>query len=143
MILPIDRAHPFFNYRVAILLRILPIFIVGLTSEFYSGPGQKFFNDYFGDFLYQAFLILLIVFIFPRVSPSKTAWGVFIFNCIIEFSQLWHPPFLQGIRATLFGRLFLGSGFSWEDFIGYILGCILGWILVVGLRAKKPSMQKF
>jgi hypothetical protein len=130
MISPFDRAHPFFNYRVAIFIRIVPIFIIGLTSEFYSGPGQKFFNDYFGDFLYQAFLILLIVFLFPRFSPTKTALGVFIFNCIIEFSQLWHPVFLQGIRATLFGRLFLGSGFSWEDFIGYILGCILGWILV-------------
>ncbi|NJL65801.1 MAG: DUF2809 domain-containing protein [Richelia sp. CSU_2_1] len=82
--------------------------------------------------------MLLIVFIFPRFSASKTALGVFIFNCIIEFSQLWHPPFLRGIRATLFGRLFLGSGFAWEYFIGYILGCILGWILVVRLQEKIP-----
>ncbi len=136
MKLPFDRTHRFFNYRVALFLNIVPIFIIGLTSEFYSGPGQEFFNDYFGDFLYQSFLILLIFFIFPELYPAKTAWGVFIFNSIIEFSQLWKPPFLQGIRATLFGRLFLGSGFAWEDFIGYILGCILGWILVVWLKRK-------
>ena len=136
MKLPFDRTHRFFNYRVALLFTIIPIFIIGLTSEFYSGPGQEFFNDYFGDFLYQIFLILLIVFMFPELSPAKTTWGVFIFNCIIEFSQLWKPPFLQGIRTTLFGRLFLGSGFAWEDFIGYILGCILGWILVVRLKRK-------
>ena len=132
MKLPFDRTHRFFNYRVALFLNIIPIFIIGLTSEFYSGPGREFFNDYFGDFLYQIFLILLIVFIFPQVDPSKTVWGVFIFNYIIEFSQLWKPPFLQGIRTTLFGRLFLGSGFAWEDFIGYILG----WILVVRLKRK-------
>ena len=136
MKLPFDRTHRFFNYRVALFLSIVPIFIIGLTSEFYSGPGQEFFNDYFGDFLYQSFLILLIIFIFPELSPAKTAWVVFIFNCIIELSQLWKPPFLQAIRATLFGRLFLGSGFAWEDFIGYILGCILGWILVVWLKRK-------
>lgn len=133
---PFNRSHRFFNYRVALLLTIIPIFIVGLSSEFYSGPGQEFFNDYFGDFLYQIFLILLIVFMFPQISPAKIAWGVFIFNCLIEFSQLWKPPFLQAIRATLFGRLFLGSGFSGEDFIGYILGCTLGWFLVVGLKRK-------
>jgi Protein of unknown function (DUF2809) len=140
---PFDRTHPFFQYRVALFLGIVPIFIIGLTSEFYSGPGREFFNDYFGDFLYQAFLILLIIFIFPQTSPAKTAWGVFIFNSIIEFSQLWHPAFLQGIRATLFGRLFLGSGFAWEDFLGYILGCILGWLLVVGLKHQiKQRSQK-
>ena len=133
---PFNRAHRFFNYRVALLLTIIPILIVGLSSEFYSGPGGEFFNDYFGDFLYQIFLILLIVFMFPQISPTKIAWGVFIFNCLIEFSQLWKPPFLQAIRATLFGRLFLGSGFSGEDFIGYILGCTLGWVLVVWLNRK-------
>ncbi len=135
MKLPFDRTHRFFDYRVALFLNIIPIFIIGLTSEFYSGPGQEFFNDYLGDFLYQIFLILLIVFIFPQASPSKTAWGVLIFNCIIEFSQLWRPAFLQAVRATLFGRLFLGSGFAWEDFIGYILGCILGWVWVVRLKS--------
>ncbi|MEG3858179.1 ribosomal maturation YjgA family protein [Microcoleus sp. herbarium12] len=131
-----NRAHPFFNYRVALLLTIIPVLIIGLSSEFYSGPGREFFNDYFGDFLYQIFLILLISFIFPQIDPSKTALGVFIFNCIVEFSQLWRPAFLQAIRATLFGRLFLGSGFSWEDFIGYFLGCTLGWVLVVWLKQK-------
>ncbi|MEG3841535.1 DUF2809 domain-containing protein [Microcoleus sp. herbarium14] len=136
MKLHFDRTHRFFDYRVALFFNIVPIFIVGLTSEFYSGPGREFFNDYFGDFLYQSFLILLIIFIFPELSPAKTAWRVFIFNCIIEFSQLWKPPFLQAIRTTLFGRLFLGSGFSWEDFIGYILGCILGWVLVVWVKRK-------
>ena len=136
MVLPFDRTHRFFQYRLALFFSIIPIFIIGLTSEFYSGPGRDFFNDYFSDFVYQIFLILLIIFIFPQVNPSKTAWEIFIFNCIIEFSQLWRPPFLQAIRATLFGRLFLGSGFSWEDFIGYILGCSIGWVWVVWLKRK-------
>ncbi|MCY7383562.1 MAG: DUF2809 domain-containing protein [Microcoleus sp. CAN_BIN18] len=40
------------------------------------------------------------------------------------------------IRATLFGRLFLGNGFSWKDFIGYFFGCTLGGVLVVLLKRK-------
>ena len=71
MVLPFDRTHRFFDYRVALFLNIVPIFILGLTSELYSGPGQEFFNDYFGDFLYQSFLILVIIFIFPELSPAK------------------------------------------------------------------------
>ncbi|WP_445301580.1 DUF2809 domain-containing protein [Microcoleus sp. MOSTC5] len=63
-------------------------------------------------------------------------WGVFMFNLAIEFSQLWHPRFWQWIRATLFWRLFIGSGFACEDFIGYILGCIMDWVLVVCLKHK-------
>ncbi|WP_442927784.1 DUF2809 domain-containing protein [Microcoleus sp. A003_D6] len=62
--------------------------------------------------------------------------GVFLFNSAIESSQLWHPRFLQWIRARLFGHLFVGSSFACEDFIGYILGCIVEWVLVVCLKHK-------
>lgn len=125
---PFSRQHPFFNYRVALLLSIIPIFIVGLTCEFYSGPGQEWFNNYFGDFLYQIFLILLVSFLWPKASPFWIALGVFVFNSLIEFLQLWQPPFLQAIRRTLFGRLFLGYSFVWEDFLYYAIGCTLGFI---------------
>ncbi len=133
---PFSRKHPFFNYRVALLLTIIPIFVLGLTSKFYPGPGHKWFNNYFGDFLYQIFLILLVTFVWPQASPAWTSLGVFIFNCAIEFLQLWQPPFLQAIRATLFGRLLLGNSFVWDDFLYYGGGCTLGFIWVRRVKAK-------
>lgn len=143
MTLPFSRNHPFFRYRVALLFSIIPIFVLGLTSKFYSGPGQEWFNNCFGDFLYQIFLILLIAFLYPQVSPLWAALGVFIFNSGIEFLQLWQPPFLQPIRYTLFGRLFLGYSFVWEDFLYYVMGCILGFIWVRRLKIElHPPLQE-
>ncbi|WP_445243684.1 MULTISPECIES: DUF2809 domain-containing protein [unclassified Microcoleus] len=63
-------------------------------------------------------------------------WGVLLFYSAIEFSQLWLPRFLQWIRARLFGYIFMGSSFACEDFIGYIFGCIVEWVLVVCLKHK-------
>lgn len=133
---PLSRKHPFFNYRVALVLSIIPIFVLGLTCEFYSGPGQRWFNNYCGDFLYQIFLILLLTFVWPQADPVWTALGVFIFNSAIEFLQLWKSPFLQAIRATLFGRLFLGYSFVWEDFLFYAIGCTLGFFWVRKLKVE-------
>lgn len=131
-----SQKHLFYPYRVALLLSIIPIFIAGLTCEFYTGPGRKWFNDSGGDFLYQIFLILLISFIGPKLSLRWTAFGVFVFNCTIEFLQLWKPPFLEPIRHTLFGRLFIGYNFSWEDIFYYAMGCFLGWVWVRAIQHK-------
>jgi len=131
---PFHRQHPFFNYRRALLLSIIPVFILGLSCPFYSGPGSYWFNNYLGDVLYQIFLILLIIFIFPQASTRWTSLGVFITSSLIEFLQLWHPPFLQAIRATLLGRLMLGTTFSWEDFLFYAVGGILGWRWVLAVK---------
>ncbi|MEG5059303.1 hypothetical protein QUB60_15585 [Microcoleus sp. A2-C5] len=59
-----------------------------------------------------------------------------ICNSAIEFSQLWHPPFLQWIGATLFGSLFIGSGLACRGFCLVYLGMYYGLVLVVCLKHK-------
>jgi hypothetical protein len=60
------------------------------------------------------------------------AWGV-------EFSQLYHAPWIDAVRATLPGRLVLGTTFNWPDLLAYALGVGLGaledWRLLRGSRA--------
>ncbi len=96
-----------------------------------SGPLQNFVNHYGpASVCYAVFFILLIFFLFPR--PAKIlpiAMGVLVWTCLVEFSQLWHPPWLESIRATVAGRLLLGNSFSWWDFPAYPLGCFVGWSL--------------
>ncbi|MBO1049654.1 MAG: DUF2809 domain-containing protein [Dolichospermum sp. DEX182a] len=53
---------------------------------------------------------------------------VFILTCIVEVLQLWHPPILEAIRATLIGKLLLGTTFAWWGFPDYLIGSIFGWL---------------
>jgi hypothetical protein len=65
-------------------------------------------------------------FLFPRASTLLiallalgVAWGV-------EFSQLYHAPWIDAIRATTPGKLVLGNTFNWPDLIAYAVGVALG-----------------
>ncbi len=55
-------------------------------------------------------------------------------TCVIEFLQLWHPSWLQTIRATRPGRLVLGTHFSWWDFPAYFVGGAMSWIVLKVMR---------
>ncbi|MBD3879661.1 MAG: DUF2809 domain-containing protein, partial [Quinella sp. 1Q5] len=44
---------------------------------------------------------------------------------LIELSQLWHPPFLEALRATTVGGLVLGYGFLWSDLVCYTVGAFV------------------
>ena len=51
------------------------------------------------------------------------------FAWAVEFSQLYHAPWIEALRATLPGRLILGSTFNWPDLPAYAIAIALGaWI---------------
>lgn len=102
----------------------------------FHGAAPEWMNDLFGSIAYEIFLILLVALLFPKASPLWTAFGVCLATCMVEFLQLWHPPFLEAMRATLPGRLVLGNSFTWSDFISYFLGSFLGWMWMWGLRQQ-------
>lgn len=142
MISPFSGQHPDFKFRVALLKSLLPIFIAGLSSKVAPGNTWEWFSHYGGDILYQIFLILLVLLIRPSTSPAQTAIGILIYSSAIECLQLWKPPFLQAIRPTLFGRLVLGSTFSWEDFFYYAIGSLLGWIWARQLKLTRKQRRR-
>ncbi|MBF2066961.1 MAG: DUF2809 domain-containing protein [Calothrix sp. C42_A2020_038] len=127
---PFSTRHPFFRYRVGLLISIIFIVPLGYIVRFSQGFGLEWLYDFFGSVAYEIFWILLVVFIHPKASPTLTAIGVFIATCAIEFLQLWKPPFLEALRMTLLGRLVLGNTFIWTDFISYFVGSFAGWLWV-------------
>lgn len=131
---PFSRNHRFFNYRLALLASILVIVPLGLATKFYRGPGQEWLNNSFGGIPYEIFFVLLVVFIWPQLSALRAALAVCLATCLLEFLQLWHPPFLEAIRATLLGRLLLGNTFQWSDIPYYFIGSFLGWAWVRGIQ---------
>lgn len=125
-------------YRLAVLLTIIVIVPLGYFARFTAAlPG--WITDIAGSLAYQIFWMALVQFCFPKLSIAKTAIAVFCFSCAIEFLQLWQPPFLQAIRATLPGRLVLGNTFVWSDFPPYAIGCFLGWLLLSGVRRLRSE----
>lgn len=67
---------------------------------------------------------------FPLTSSARLASAITAITCILEFLQLWHPPWLEAIRSTFAGRVVLGTTFAWSDFPPYFAGGLAGWLLL-------------
>jgi glycopeptide antibiotics resistance protein len=125
------QSQRLFQYRIALIVGIIIILPLGYWVRFHS-PAPEWLNDLLGSVAYQIFLMMLVAFFLPKASLVWVALWVCLASCAIEFLQLWQPPFLQAIRATLLGRLILGNTFSWSDFPAYFIGSFVGW---VGMRS--------
>ncbi|SKB15577.1 conserved membrane hypothetical protein [Planktothrix sp. PCC 11201] len=128
------------QYQRIIFISLIALIPIGLASKFYRGPLDLWFNNSVGGVFYVMFWVLLVVLINPKLSPGWVAFWVFIVTSSLEFAQLWKPPFLEGIRAYLLGRLLLGTTFSWWDFPYYIIGCGLVWL---GLKYLKSYLKLY
>jgi Protein of unknown function (DUF2809) len=127
------------TYRFQLLISAIALVPMGYWVRFYGfGPGEL--KDTLGSIIYEMFWITLGLVCWPTVSPLKMSSGVFVLTCGLEFLQLWQPPFLQAIRATLPGRLVLGNTFSGSDFPAYGMGSFLGylWVNFLAKTVRKP-----
>ncbi|NEP62657.1 MAG: DUF2809 domain-containing protein [Symploca sp. SIO2G7] len=126
------------HQRLLVLLSLLIITPLGFLSKSYNGPFHWWVNDYSGDILYEIFWCLFFFLLIPtKKAVNQIPLWVFGITCIIEFIQLWQNPALAEIRATLIGKLFLGTTFAWWDFPHYFLGCFLGWLWIRQISALK------
>jgi hypothetical protein len=117
------------SIQTKVVLSLFIIIPLGFAFKFYSGPGHGWFNNYGAGLLYEIFWILLASLFFPsKHSANVIPVYVFAMTSILEFLQLWHPPFLEMIRSSFLGSALLGTTFVWWDFPHYILGCLIGWI---------------
>lgn len=139
---PFSPKHRFFKYRLILAIAIFIIVPLGYIIRFSTIPGLEWLNDFLGGVAYEIFWILLVMFLSPRSSVVSVAVGVCLATCALEFLQLWKPPFLQAMRATLAGRLVLGNAFTWSDFINYFIGSFVGWGVVRALSRFQPSKPR-
>ena len=117
--------------RYVILFGLSLLITIGLLSKVYTGIGASWVNDYSGDIVYEIFWCLFFFWFFPQPQNILLIpLLVFIMTSVIEITQLWQGNILQAIRRTIIGKLLLGTTFSWWDFPHYLLGCILGVLLL-------------
>lgn len=125
--------------RLVFALVLAALVPLGLATKVYEGPAAAWVGGSAGGVLYVMFFVLLVGLIRPTPRPLALAAPIVLAaTCLIEVTQLWRPPLLEGIRGTFVGRTLLGSQFSWTDFPHYALGAAIGWAIgraiVAGVR---------
>ena len=110
---------------------------LGLASRRFGAGLPTFLSEYAGDTLWALLVFLGISALRPdaRLPPrGATALGIAF---LVEISQLYHAPWIDGIRATKIGGLVLGFGFLWTDLLCYAVGVGIGILLDCMLRSSK------
>ena len=105
---------------------MLFVVILGLASRRYPENLPEFISTYAGDTLWALMAFLLIGFLFPSLSILKVAAIALFFSFFIEFSQLYHAPWIDDIRQNRLAALVLGRGFLWSDLVCYSVGVAMG-----------------
>jgi len=115
------RRHPL----VQIILIALAC-LLGIGSRRYAHALPGFIATYAGDTLWALAAFFGFGVLLPKASIQTIAILAMAFSVAIEFSQLYHAPWIDSIRQTTLGGLILGFGFLWSDLICYAVGVGLG-----------------
>jgi hypothetical protein len=99
---------------------------LGVATQFASGPAFEWVARGLGGAFYVLVWIFAALFVFPDWRPKRVCAGALFATILVECAQLWHPAWLDSIRATWPGGLLLGSAFHWADFPYYFLGYFIG-----------------
>jgi hypothetical protein len=93
---------------------------------------------YAGDVAWGALFFALCCAVRPSLTTAR-AWLVAVMLTeLIEFSELWHTPWLDALRATPGGGLLLGHLFLWSD----VLCVALGGSLAAGADLAWASIRR-
>ncbi|MBD2518668.1 DUF2809 domain-containing protein [Nostoc sp. FACHB-973] len=116
------------NIRWRTILSLVIILPIGLLYSHYR-YSTGWLNQEVGGIFYEIFWCL---FAFLFITTHSSVWQiplwVLVITCLLEFMQLWHPPFLNSVRSFWWGKMLIGSAFTWADFPYYFIGSGLGWL---------------
>ena len=82
---------------------------------------DSFVRPYLGDVL-VVILIWAVLKIFFTKTRLLPLW-VFLFACLVEFTQYIRLVELIGLSKSAFFRTVMGTSFSWWDILCYAAGC--------------------
>lgn len=110
--------------RLAIALVII---LCGVTLRLggYEIGLPYFLVKYGGSALWGAMVFFVFATLLHRQSIGRLAVFSLLAAALVEFSRLYHTPWLDDFRLTLGGALLLGRIFSWWNILAYGLGIAL------------------
>lgn len=127
--------------RAIAIAAALATIALGLASRRYAPALPDFVAAYAGDALWALLVYLLATVIAPSAPIARRAIAALAFAFAIETSQLYHAPWIDGLRANRLGALVLGSGFLWSDLVCYTAGvaCGASTEALLTRSAREPS----
>lgn len=121
------------------LLLILTVMLLGLSSRRLALYLPNWLNLWLGDALWALMVYFMTAFLLRKSKISRVALGAVFFSFAVEFSQLYHPQWLDALRQTRLGGLILGYGFLWSDLVAYTMGIGVGMLLEALVIARGSS----
>src|SRR5258708_2710635 len=112
--------------RIAYFAAVCVVIALGLASRRFPGSFPAFLGKYPGDALWALMVFLGWGIVLPKHSTLRIALYALVTSFLVEFSQLYQAPWINGIRGTAIGHLALGSGFAWGDMAAYAVGVGMG-----------------
>ncbi len=102
--------------------------VIGMGLLWRSGwvPLPRSVSKYGGDALWALMVFFGLGFVFVRGSTLRVGVCAVCFAWSVEFLQLYHAPWIDGIRSTRLGHLVLGSVFNGPDLVAYVVGIGVG-----------------
>ncbi|MDX8394528.1 MAG: DUF2809 domain-containing protein [Mariprofundales bacterium] len=104
---------------IYIFLAIVTTVLGLLSRSSFANYLPEFIAEYSGDTLWAALVYFGIHIIRPSWKVNHIAITAIVFAFTIEFSQLYHAPWIDQIRSTMIGGLILGFGFKTSDLVCY------------------------
>lgn len=110
--------------RFALCALLLLVIVLGLASRKYGATLPRLVSANAGDALWTVAAFLGLAILWPRAASLTLGLAAFAISVGVECSQLLDVAWLNRVRATTPGRLLLGSGFIWIDFVRYFGGAL-------------------
>jgi hypothetical protein len=134
----------------AALNRVRYLYVIAMAAVIATGlwwrsaynPASPFWYKYGGDTLWALLMFLGFRCVLIRASILRVTLVSLTFCFAVEYSQLYHAPWIDSIRATRLGTLALGSTFNAPDLIAYAIGVACGSVIEM-IRPRsgcKPAM---
>ena len=130
------RARP--RYAAASVIAIA----LGLASRRFARSLPDFVRLYAGDALWAATVYFLAATLWPRARIASLAVGALAFAFVIEASQLFRAPWIDGVRSTRLGALVLGQGFLWSDLACYTIGVAAAAIVDQAMSRRHADRER-
>lgn len=108
---------------------IIVITAFGLPARTIQDKLPTWYIQYFGDYLWAMLLFFGFALLLRKLDTLKVSIVTLLFTYSIEVSQLFHPPWLEYLRAIKLFGLILGFGFLWSDIVAYTLGISTGALI--------------